>query len=446
MRKLEAPPITADLFRKSPQEIAKIMQSQDFQTIMGKCETAYWPWDMLRFRVRNSEIEPEAIWIFSQMSRKSRMKTLPLLGYGGTALRFNMPDALQHELMLIDQQLAGGIISNEDSLPPASQRERFIVSALQEEAIASSMLEGAVTTHQEAKEMLKAGRKPRDRGEQMVVNNYHAIQFIRENRNTELSPNFLLELQKILTDRTLDDTGQVGRFRTTNDLISVVDARDNEVMHIPPPASELPVRLKALCDFANQPPQEKKFVHPVVAACVLHFQVGFDHPFCDGNGRTARALFYWMMLHHGYWLFEYLPISRLIYRAPIKYARAFLYCENDSFDVTYFLLYKAKIIGMARRDLREYISKKQQHLAQARRLSASDSRLNHRQQELVLNATRNPDRYFTISEHRGKYAISYQTARNDFLELAKWKYFKKRLIGKRFEFVAGEKISEIGQD
>ena len=177
------------------------------------------------------------------------------------------------------------------------------------------MLEGAVTTHQEAKEMLKAGRKPRDRGEQMVVNNYHAIQFIRENRNTELSPNFLLELQKILTDRTLDDTGQVGRFRTTNDLISVVDARDNEVMHIPPPASELPVRLKALCDFANQPPQEKKFVHPVVAACVLHFQVGFDHPFCDGNGRTARALFYWMMLHHGYWLFEYLPISRLIYRA-----------------------------------------------------------------------------------------------------------------------------------
>jgi Fic family protein len=277
----------------------------------------------------------------------------------------------------------------------------------------------------------------------MVMNNYRAIQFIRENRNIDISPTFILELQKILTEDTLDHPEQVGRFRTENDTISVVDDRDDEVMHVPPPASELPKRLKALCDFANRPPHGKDFVHPVIAACVLHFQLGFDHPFCDGNGRTARALFYWMMLRCGYWLFEYLPISRLIYRAPAKYARAFLFCETDDFDVTYFLMYKARIIAMARRDLKEYISEKQSQIAQARRLLSSDGRLNHRQQEIVLHATRNQDRYFTISEHQNKYGIAYGTARADFLQLAAWKYLKKVTVGKRFEFTADEKVSGL---
>jgi Fic family protein len=445
MKKPERPPTTANILKRPADEFVKILQSKEFKDALGKSETEYLHWDKLRYRIHTPGIEPADVWMFSNLARQSRMKMLPLFGQGRFPLRFNTPDPLQHELMLIDQQLAGGLVSEEDATPPASQRERFIVSALQEEAIASSMLEGAVTTRQVAKEMLKVGRRPRNRGEQMVVNNYQAIQFIRDNKKTDLSPEFLLEVQKILTDNTLDEPDQVGRFRNEKDDIRVIDARDNEVMHVPPPASELSQRLKELCAFANLPSHEKKFVHPVIAACVLHFQIGFDHPFCDGNGRTSRAIFYWMMLRHGYWLFEYLPISRLIYRAPIQYARAFLYCETDNFDVTYFLMYKAKIIGLARRDLREYISAKQQQLSQARKLSSSDSRLNYRQQEIVLNATRNPESYFTISEHRGKHSLSYDTARNDFLRLVKWGYLKKITVGKRYEFTAGQKVGEKQQ-
>jgi len=135
-----------------------------------------------------------------------------------------------------------------------------------------------------------------------------------------------------------------------------------------------------------------------------------------------------------------LPISRLIYRAPVKYARSFLYCETDGFDVTYFLMYKAKIIQKARQELREYISRKQAQIVQARRLFSADSRLNHRQRDIVLHATRNTDRYFTISEHQKAYNIAYGTARKDFLQLGRWKYLKRLLVGKRFEFAAGEKI------
>ena len=40
---------------------------------------------------------------------------------------------------------------------------------------------------------------------------------------------------------------------------------------------------------------ERLSIHPVIRAILLHFWLAYDHPFEDGNGRTARALFYWYM-------------------------------------------------------------------------------------------------------------------------------------------------------
>lgn len=52
----------------------------------------------------------------------------------------------------------------------------------------------------------------------------------------------------------------------------------------------------------------------------LHFMLGYEHPFVDGNGRVARAMFDWAMLRNGYWLFEFISVSRIIRQAPAKYA------------------------------------------------------------------------------------------------------------------------------
>jgi Fic family protein len=439
----EQPPNLAEFVQKNPSALQQALLDPDIQTLARRCEAEYWPWQKLKYVANAEKVDPRLVWLLSSIAREPRYKSVTLHGNGDSLLRFNVPDYLQYELMRIDQQLAGGLTSEDQHAPTASQRERFIVSALREEAIASSMLEGAATTRQDAKQMLQSGRRPRNRGERMVLNNYQAIQFIRENCKAGMSPEFMIDLQKILTDETLDDAGQVGRFRTPDDNIKVVDGRDGEVVHVPPPADELPTRLKVLCAFANRRQNSKDFIHPVIAACILHFQIGFDHPFCDGNGRTARALFYWMMLRNGYWLFEFLPISRLIYRAPIKYARAFLYCETNRFDITYFLMYKARVIRKARHELHDYIEKKQQQVVEARRLFSSDPRLNFRQQEIVLQATRNTDRFFTIKEHQAKFNLAYATARRDFLQLVKWKYLKKALVGRRFEFGAGERVSHL---
>ncbi len=390
-------------------------------------------WDLLR-RIAPKTINAEVAWRMIKFGRGQRYRQLDLIGAPGVPLCYTIPDYVQQELMYIDQQLAGNLVSDDESPLSPHQKERFILSALREEAIASSMLEGAVTTWRAAKTMLQSGRKPRTRGERMVLNNYRAIQFVRENRRINLSPAILLELQTILTEGTLDQDDQVGRFRTEDDDVQVVDDRDGSVMHTPPPASELEERMDRLCRFANEERPGGTFVHPVIQACILHFQLGFDHPFCDGNGRTARTLFYWLMLRRGYWLFQYLPISRLIYRGPSKYVRAFLLCETDGFDVTYFLVYKAKIIQRARRNLKEYIHQKLHEVSQARKLCSSDKRLNHRQREIILKAARNPELVFTIADHKNGTSIAYGTARRDLFDLAAWGYLVQEQAGKKFEF------------
>lgn len=353
-----------------------------------------------------------------------------------------MPDVLLQELMHIDQQLAGRLVASEEYPLNAAHQEKYILSALREEAIASSMIEGAATTRVEAKEMLLTGRKPRTKGERMVANNYEAISFIREHRNSDLTPEFLLKVQRIVTEETLQNADECGRFRTDQDNVCIVD-RDGNVIHTPPAANELPHRIQMLCDFANETIIKTGFVHPVIRASIIHFQIGFDHPFCDGNGRTARAMFYWSMLKSGYWMFEYLPISRLIYSGPAKYVNAYVHCEKDEFDVTYFLVYIANLIARARKDLETYIAKKQNEINAARNVFETDYRLNHRQRELIFRLIRSPNMSVAVNDYESRHNIAYATARKDLLDLSDWDYLTKFQEGKRFIFLRGPKL-EVG--
>jgi Fic family protein len=144
----------------------------------------------------------------------------------------------------------------------------------------------------------------------MILNNFLTMQRIRELRKQPLTPQLVLDLHRLVTEGTLDDPADAGRLRPAGKEV-VVDDLYGTVLHVPPPAEELPQRLEALCLFANgKTPQV--FIHPVLRAITLHFWLAYDHPFCDGNGRTARALFYWAMLHQGYWLFEFISISSVI--------------------------------------------------------------------------------------------------------------------------------------
>ena len=238
----------------------------------------------------------------------------------------------------IDRQAGASVVAPE-AVTTRSTRDRYLLSSLMEEAITSSQMEGAATTRDVAKAMIRSRRPPRDRSERMILNNFLTMQRIQELRKQPLTPQLVLDLHRLVSEDTLDDPADAGRLRPAGKEV-VVDDVYGTVFHVPPPAEELPQRLEELCRFANGE-TPKVFIHPVVRAIALHFWLAYDHSFCDGNGRTARALFYWAMLHQGYWLFAFVSISSVINKARGRYASSFLLGESGENDLTYVLLAQA---------------------------------------------------------------------------------------------------------
>jgi Fic family protein len=281
--------------------------------------------------------------------------------------------------------------------------------------------------------MLKTGRPPRDHSEQMIYNNYRVMNEIKERGKRPFTPAEIMELHSMLTEDTLE-ADQCGRLRTAEDNVVIYDrANPALVLHVPPKAEELPSRMVRLCEFANNKDKEA-FLHPVVRAIAIHFQLAYDHPFCDGNGRTARILFYWAMLNAGYWMVEYLSISSSLKRAPGKYIQAYLHTESDECDMGYFVSQQLEALEQAIGGLKGYISRKSSENRRAEALLKSPAVLgrnfNHRQRALLANAIHSPESIYSVATHQTAHRISYPTALNDLKGLVDARLLKRERSGK----------------
>ncbi|MGD9692553.1 MAG: Fic family protein [Phycisphaerales bacterium] len=443
MRIPEQAPILEEVITGRVEEVLRARSDSRYSNLIEDANRAHRHWQKIKYIARANKLDPLIVWANVKLGRTGLAKRTPFRGANGAPIHYMVPDQVARELMFLDQEAAGRMASDADvRLPAGVSRERFIIRGLMEEAIASSMLEGAVTTRHDAKQMIRSGRKPRTVGERMVLNNYKTMQFIREHADTPLSPDFLLELQRMLTVDTLEKPDQSGRIRTDADPVRVEDHEGNTI-YTPPPASELSNRLTALCRFANHPEEDQHFIHPIIRATLLHFQIAIDHPFCDGNGRTARAVFYWYAIRNKYWLAEFMPISTLIRKSSTQYALAYLYAETDSYDATYFLMYNARIFGRARDEMNAYIRRKAAEQSRAAGILKADEGLNLRQREVLLKHSRDDDRQTTIHSHALDYQISYQTARTDLLQLVNRGYLSSFKDGKTYVFMKGRRLTEV---
>lgn len=392
----------------------------------------YRHWDEVRHREPPDGLSMEEWWAAIKFSRQREFHALPLADSHGRPFQYMMPDKAWERVHKIDQRLGGRITLSEKVANPATQ-ERYLVHSLIEEAITSSQLEGASTSRPVAKEMIRTGRPPRDTSERMILNNYHAMNFVRKNRRQRLTPKFVREVHRLVTDRTLEDPGEAGRLqRPEDDRVKVYEPKTGDLLHTPPPAGQLSDRLEKLCAFANG--QEiDTFMHPVARAIVVHFWLAYDHPFSDGNGRTARALFYWSMLSQGYWLAEYLSISTILHQARAQYDRAFLHTETDDLDVTYFIMHQLQVVMKAINDLEGYLTRKMAEVKRTEKL-IKDSDLNHRQIALLSHALRHPDQVYTVKSHQKSNNIALETSRLDLTDLEEKGLLTRHRMGKAHGF------------
>lgn len=441
--RVEKPPEVTDILDRLPAaRVTTVLMTP--APIRTKDE--YPHWDKLRHLAAPDGLSHREWWLKIKLGRNMDARPLPLTDPDGSPFRYSTPDSTLRQLHHIDQRCSGEIAMPEVVTADDQARQHYLVNSLMEEAIRSSQLEGASTSRRVAKELLRTGRQPKDRSERMILNNYRALLFMRE-MGDALEPDAVLELHRILTEGTLDNPDAAGRLqRADEDRVAVFDSSDGSLLHSPPPANQLPKRLELLCDFANEAAESKSFIHPIVRAILLHFWLAYDHPFEDGNGRTARALFYWYARTRGYWLVEYLSISRILRKAPAKYGRAFLETESDENDATYFLIYQLGVIERAIDGLHQYLSRKMAEIRDTEKLLRGTDDLNHRQLALLTDALRHGDRFYSFKSHAASHRVTHETARTDLSELHTRGLLRRRRDGRSYVFFPTVDLSKRLKD
>lgn len=404
---IEQPPIF------TPRDLAKVFfdkrTDEILTALIDKINEEYEYWDTVKYKKRpESCSSAQELWTRVKASRiKSTINT-----WDKYNISFALTNRMQRMCHEFDMNFGGSwgnstVLSNEN-------REQYLISSLMEEAIFSSQMEGAATTRKVAKDMLRRKMAPKDKSQQMIVNNYQTIRFIVDNKETPLTPELVFRIHYLMTEKTLENPDDAGRLRSNDDVV-VADGITNEVVHTPPPFQELPEFIKDLCRYFNET-NAKVFVHPIIRGIIIHFMIAYMHPFVDGNGRTARALFYWYMLKQGYWLMEYMSVSRVIANSKKSYEKAYQYVESDSMDLGYFIIYNLKVLDKAFKQLQAYIKKKQDEKVLANTFLQLGN-INERQAQIIRMYIDNPNEVLTVKDVQAKFLITPTTAKTDLIAL-----------------------------
>lgn len=429
MKKIESPPSSeslADLLnrlvRMRDVSISQILDNESIKAISDE----YSYWDKAKYKIPaelQAFITPEDLWMLVKFNRRAGQRFLSI---ADEHFVFTSTDTIYKQLHEFDLHL-GGLLGGQDTIPEAD-KHRYLIGSIMEESIASSQIEGAVTSRVVAKEMLRKQRPPRNHSERMIVNNYNTIQHIVTNKHHSLTAESLLELHRLMTADTMDKPEDCGAFRQHDDIY-VVDAVDGEVIHTPPACTTLPAFVADLCLFFNDE-TPAYFLHPIVKASIIHFLVGYFHPFADGNGRTTRALFYWYLLKRGYWLTEYLSISRVIMQSRSQYYKAYQYTEADDNDLGYFVHYQVKAMKRAYDELKVYIDRKVSEKQQLSQLQITGD-LSVRQATILNWLKTEPNRILSVKEVETVLGTSNQTARTDLQRLVEKGYLTEVRINQK---------------
>jgi Fic family protein len=418
--KVESPPP----FQPDYGKYFESIKLPDIQVFLNETDHRYFYWTELKRRPHLPFSTAEEAWALVKLHRSIAAERLKV---GRHWFQYNLTSAIQKDLHLFDLKLIGGLY--EDSITPQDQDE-FFQTSLVEEAIASSQIEGAATTTDVARDMIQSGRSPRNVSEQMIANNYAAIRGITTRLAEPLSEELILDIHTWMTAKT-EASQYAGRLR--DHPIYVKDHITGDIVFHAPNSEEVQEMVDQLIAFVND---EDHFIHPIIKASILHCLIGYIHPFGDGNGRTARALFYWFLIKKGYSLLRHISISKAILQSRTAYDKAYLHTEADDNDLTYFILYSMKSLRVAFQDLIDYRDQKRTQRVQATQIMYAlvDQGLNSRQSELLAYLYLKPTASMTIAAYATRHDIVRQTASRDLTELEEKGILIKKKDGKTVKY------------
>ena len=444
MYKIEKP----DLSKISEKEFSKALTGQNKDEVMAfvkrSVDLEYLYWDKIRYKEPSpKEISKETLWLIIKWIRDSQKIKTIIKDEKGKHFSWSKLDYFEEFFHDLDMNTGGEIFVQKSGIEIAN-KQKLVIRGIMEEAIASSQLEGADTSRQAAKKMLREGRKPINSSEQMIVNNYVSMKAIEEDyKEKKLSLDLIYELHALITKDTLDSQGEKPRLRKTGEIVYVTDKIENIDYHKSPDIEFVKTELEKLIQFANDELGNENFIHPVVKAIMIHYWIGYLHPFTDGNGRLARLLFYWYLLKKGYWAFVYLPVSKVIKKASKQYVMSYTYSEQDDNDITYFIDYNLRKIRLSVKDFVEYLERQANKNVSMKQTCDTKYKLNLRQVQLLQYLYGDPNGRTSTSTHMNVNQVTKMTAIKDLKDLVSKGFLTTTKQGIYRYYYGTDKIKEL---
>jgi Fic family protein len=302
-------------------------------------------------------------------------------------------------------------------------KEEFFLDSMVEEAITSAIYEGANSTKAKAQELIVTEQAPKNKDEWMLINNYHALQWIKENRSKSLSTDLIKEVHAIVTRNTLevDDANFSGRFR--DDAVFVRSSL-NEVKHEGVNHELVEASLNEAIHTATK---NRRYFPAVIKGILMHYYIAYVHPFFDGNGRTARAVFYFKAMKNNLTFVELLSVSAYLKNHGKQYERSFEKVVQNDFDVTYFIDFNLDALLEAI----EAVEKKVDYLLSLMVLREKQ-KLSENQVGLLQRLALNRFRKITIEEYATRIDKSREIARQELKQLSQLKLLVEEKDSKKF--------------
>ena len=415
---IETPPTITEELRQQETKIEAEGVPQGLTDAIANINNHYYYWTDVKYRAQPIGINPKLLWTFVKNARRKTDMTV----WADNHIHFSLTNTMQRLCHEFDMDFGGSWGASKIFPDDKHTQELYLISSVMEEAIASSQMEGASTTREVAKNMLRNKITPKDKSQRMILNSYQTINFIRDHVNEPLTPELIFQLHGMMTDATLEVPDAAGRLRREDEDIVVGNAITGETVHRPPKADCLQQFILDLCKFFNSK-DNAVFVHPIIRAIIVHFLVAYYHPFADGNGRTARALFYWYMMKSDYWLVQFLSISRVIIKTKKAYEKAYLYTEADGNDMGYFIQYNLEVLKKSFDELRTYLKRKNSEKKQAEKLLHLGN-LSPRETQIINLFVKNPDLTIQAKELSARLIVSISTAKSDLKKLTEKGFLK----------------------
>ena len=164
-------------------------------------------------------------------------------------------------------------------------------------------IEGSTLTLKETANLLENGISPSSKpirdSKEAEAHKKVFFEMLKYEKNMNLQ--IVLKWHKDLMQDTKKDIA--GKIRNHN--VAIAQSKFNPPMHI-----ELDALLKEFFDWYNK---EKKNIHPVELAALVHLKFVTIHPFSDGNGRISRLMMNFILKDNNFPLLDIQYIKRTSY-------------------------------------------------------------------------------------------------------------------------------------